>query len=798
MANTDAAAGDDPSPRQWTHVGARRPRAAARRHVAGHGNFVDDIDLPRMAHAAFLRSPHAHARIRAIDVRQAKAMSGVVVVLTGNDLARHVTPWRGVLTHIAGLRSAAQHPLAIDRVCWQGEPVAVAVADSRAAAEDAVERIGIEWEPLAAVVDPTTALDPGTPVIHDEFGDNLAFERWFEAGDTKAGFAGARTTVEAAFRFDRQAGVTPEPRTILADFAAPDGPLTVYHSGQTPHVMQALLAKHLGIPEHRVRVVSPDVGGSYGIKIHFYGDEVATAALARILARPVKFVADRLESFVTDIHSRSHLVRARIGLDELGRIVGLELEDTMDIGAYSAYPRASVHELNMLINLSGAAYTIENYQAGGRVVFQNKNLTSQFRGVGHPMLTTVCESMIDRAAAAGGFDPAELRRRNLIPDDDYPRVTLTGRRLEGNSHHACLDRLLEVMDYRRLRERQEERRAKGRLPGIGLATFVESTGPGATSYGAGDVPISAQDSTCMTLQPSGIVTCASGVTEQGQGTEEMLAQVTADAVGVDVADVHVVTGDTDKVPYGGGTWGSRGTPVGGEATWRAGRALRANILAVAGGLLQSPPDELDIANGAVVDRKGDRRLTLAEIARIAYYRSADLPRNVFPEFSVTRSFRPDGDTHAFTNGIHGSHVEVDPETGFVRLLGHWVVEDCGRMVNPLLVDEQVRGGAALGIGWALFEQCLYDESGQLLNGSMFDYLVPMPTEIPDIVVEHLETPTPNSELGAKGAGESGVVAAPAAVLNAVNDALAPLNASVEAIPITPQRIRAALDRSGSA
>lgn len=795
----NASGADDEAPfRRWTHVGARRPRANAQRLVVGQGKFVDDIDLPRVVHAAFLRSPHAHAHIRAIDVREAKTMPGVVAVLTGNDLAQHVTPWRGVLTHMAGLRSAVQHSLAIDRVCWQGEPVAVAVAGSRAAAEDAVERIGMEWEPLAAVVDSATALDPGTPVIHDELGSNLAFERRFEAGDTKAGFAGSRTTAEAVFRFDRQTGVTPEPRTILADFSAPDGPLTVYHSGQTPHVMQALLAKHLGLPEHRVRVVSPDVGGAYGIKIHFYGDEVATAALACILGRPVKFVADRLESFVTDIHARSHVVRARIGLDEHGRIAALELEDTMDIGAYSAYPRGSVHELNQLINMSCAAYTIENYQAGGRVVFQNKNLTSQFRGVGHPMLTAVCESMIDRAAAAGGYDPAELRRRNLIPDDSYPRISLTGRRLEGNSHHACLDRLLSVMEYKRLREQQQERRAEGRLLGIGLATFVESTGPGPTIYGSGDAPISAQDSTSLTLRPSGVVTCASGVTDQGQGTQEMLAQVTADAIGIDVTGVDVVIGDTDKVPYGGGAWGSRGTPIGGEATWRAGRALRANILTVAGRLLQSPPDALDIAHGTVIDRKGRERLTLSEIARIAYYRSADLPRDVYPELSVTRSFRPDGDAHAYTNGIHGSHVEVDPETGFVRIVGHWVVEDCGRMVNPLLVEEQVRGGAALGIGWALFEQCLYDASGQLRNGSMFDYLVPMPTELPDIVVEHLQTPTPTSELGAKGVGESGVVAAPAAVLNAVNDALAWLNSSVETIPITPQRIRAALDRSGSA
>jgi aerobic carbon-monoxide dehydrogenase large subunit len=775
------------------YIGASIARDSVKRLVAGRGTFVDDIVLPRMLHAAFARSPFAHARITRIDASKAARNPGIALVLTGKELEPHVSGWQGVLGHIPALRSAMQRALPVERACWQGEPVAMVVAETRAQAEDAVEAIEIEWEALPAVATPETALDPDTPVIHPGLGSNLAFERRFETGDVAAAMTSATVRVERTFRFDRQTGVTPEPRAILADFSAAEERLTVYHSGQTPHVMQAMLAKHLNVDEHRVRVVCKDVGGGYGVKIHVYGDEIATAAAAKLLRRPVKFIADRLESFVTDIHARGHRVRARMGLDHTGRILAFEIDGLMEIGAYSAYPRASVHEVNQMINMCGAAYDIVNYRASGKVVFQNKNITSQLRAVGHPMLTTVCEGMVDFAAAAAGIDPAEIRRCNLIPDNAYPRITATGRKFDGNSHQASLRKLLELMDYKALRDDQRRCRSANIQRGIGIATFVESTAPGPTIYGSGDVSISAQDSTTLSLEPSGAIICAAGVTEQGQGTHAMLAQVTADAVGVPLECVRVVTGDTDRIPYGGGAWGSRQAAVGGEATWSAGRALRANILAVAGRLLQAAPEELDIANGIIVDRSGRDRLTLAEIARIAFYRGAELPDDLYPELRLTRSFRPVGDAHAYTNGMHAAHLEVDVETGFVRLLGYWVVEDCGTMVNPLLVDEQVRGGVAMGLGWALLEQCVYDSEGQMLNGTMADYLVPLAGDVPDIRIVHVATPTPASQLGIKGAGESGVIGAPAAVLNAVNDALRPFGAQLSEIPITPRRILAALE-----
>ena len=792
---TSGADAGPQTPPHGRYVGAPLARPAVKRLVEGRGVYVDDMTLPRMLHAAFLRSPHAHAKLLKIDTGAARSSAGVHAVFTGKDLAAHVTPWRGTLSHIPALRSAEQRVLPIDRACWQGEPIAIVVAESRAQAEDAAEKIAVDWEPLPAAAVPGAALDADAPVIHPDLGSNLAFERSFETGNVDHAKAAARVTVEHEFRFDRQTGVTPEPRAILADYSAAEETLTVHHSGQTPHVMQALLAKHLGMPEGKIRVVCKEVGGAYGIKIHLYGDELATAAAAKLLRRPVKFVADRLESFLTDIHARGHRVRARMCVDADGRISALEIQDLMEIGPYSAYPRASVHEVNQLINMCGAPYLIENYRASGKAVFQNKNITSQFRAVGHPMITAVCEGMVDFAAAAAGLDPVEFRRRNLIPDDAYPLTSATGRKFDGQSHQACLTKLVALMDYATLRAEQAKLRARNIHRGIGIATFIESTAPGPTIYGSGGAQISAQDSTTVTLDPTGLVTCASGVTEQGQGTEAILAQVTADAVGVPVEAVRVVTGDTDRTPYGGGTWGSRGAAIGGEATWRAGRALRSNILAVAGRLLQTAPDALDIVDATVVDRQGQRRLTLAELGRIAFYRGAELPDDLHPEFSVTRSFRSIGDAHAYTNGTHGVHLELDVDTGFVRLLGYWVVEDCGTMVNPLLVEEQVRGGAALGLGWALLEQCVYDDQGQMLNGTMADYLVSMASDLPDIQVAHVSTPTRASELGIKGAGESGVIGAPAAVLNAVNDALKPFGASLSEIPVTPRRIRAALQRA---
>jgi carbon-monoxide dehydrogenase large subunit len=779
-----------------SYIGRSVPRPNLARLTQGRAQYVSDVTLPRMAHVAFVRSPYAHARIVSIDVAAAKNAAGVVAVITGPELANVMTPWVGVLTHLKGIKSAPQYPLALERACWQGEAVCAVVATSRALAEDAAELVDVTYEELTPVTDAETALDPTTPVIHPELGDNLTFERRHEAGDVSKAFAEADEIVETTFVFGRHTGVTNEPRAIVADWNPGEQRLTVYQGTQAPHMMQNLFAKHLSLEEHQVRVITKDVGGSFGIKVHTYPDEMATVALSNLLRRPVKFVADRIESFVTDIHARDHRVIGKIGVKHDGTITAFEIDDLTGIGPYSVYPRTSGIEANQIVNLTGSWYTCPNYRARARVVFQNKNVMCQYRAVGHPIATAVTEALVELAAAKIGMDPLEIRRRNLIPDEGYPCSAPSGIKFENLSHHAALANLDAMMDYAHLRAEQTRLRAQGTHRGIGFASFVEVTNPSAAFYGVGGARISAQDGATVRLDATGAVFCHTGVSEQGQGAEAVIAQCVATSFGVPIERVRVIMGDTDNTPYGGGTWASRAAGIGGEAAWQAGKALRQNVLAVAASILQAQPDALDIRNSIVVDAdSGRERIGLDEVARIAYFRPDTLPPGFQAELMATRHYVPRAWPFAFTNGVQASYLEVDIESGFVRLLKHWCIEDCGTIINPQLVDEQVRGGVVQGIGAALFEHCLYDERGQLLNGNMADYLVPMSFEMPDIEVGHVVTPTADSELGAKGAGEAGTAGAPGAVMNAINDALRPLRAKpITEMPITPEVVLKALER----
>jgi len=792
----DVASGLSALDRPNSYIGRSVPRPNLERLTQGRGQYVSDVVLPRMVHVAYLRSPHAHARIKNIDAARAKSAPGVVAVVTGAELAKVISPWVGVLTHLKGIKSAPQHAIAVDRACWQGEAVCAVVARSRAEAEDGCALIDVDYEPLPAVTDAETALDRATPVIHPDLGDNLTFERTLVAGDPDKGFAASDAVVEATFVFGRHTGVTNEPRAIVADFNPGEQRLTVYHSTQAPHMMQHLFAKHLGLEEQQVRVITKDVGGSFGIKVHTYADEMATVALAKLLKRPVKFVADRFESFITDIHARDHRVRAKIGAKKDGTITAFEIDDLTGIGPYSVYPRTSGIEANQVVNLVGGPYTCPNYRALARVVFQNKNVMCQYRAVGHPIATAVTEGLVELAAAKIGMDVVELRRRNLIADDAYPAVGAAGIKFEKLSHHASLDKILAMMDYQKLRAEQAKLRERGIYRGIGFASFIEVTNPSAAFYGVGGARISSQDGATLRLDATGAVFVHSGVTEQGQGAESVLAQCVATSFGVPIERVRVVTGDTDHTPYGGGTWASRAAGIGGEAAWQAGKALRANVLAAAASILQADPKALDIRAGIIVDADtGRERIPLEEVARVVYFRPDTLPPGFQAEFMVTRHYVPRAWPFAFTNGVQASYLEVDTKTGLIQLLKHWCVEDCGTVINPQLVDEQIRGGIVQGIGAALYEHCLYDEAGQMLNGNLMDYLLPMANEMPDIEIGHVVTPTADSELGAKGAGEAGTAGAPASVMNALNDALRPLNATpLLDMPFTPERVLKALGR----
>jgi carbon-monoxide dehydrogenase large subunit len=777
------------------YIGHSPERPSSRRLVQGQGCYVDDIELPRMAHVVYWRSPVAHCRITRIQGDFARRMPGVLLVADGPMLAKICKPWVATLGHLANMKSAPQYPLAMERAHWQGEPVVAIVAETRAQAEDALQYLQVEWELLPAVVDMETALDPSTPVIHPELGDNLCFTRSLDTGGVDDAFAQADQVVNTTFEFGRHTGVTLEPRCQIADWRTAEQQLTVYHSQQAPHMMQDLYARQFDIPESSVRVICKDVGGSFGIKVHAYPDDFATVALSMMLGRPVKFVADRMESFTSDIHARHHRIDARIAVRNNGEILAFEIDDLTGIGPFSMFPRTSAIEGNQVVNLVGGPYKHQHYRAKLNVVFQNKTPTCQYRGVGHPIACAVTEGLVDMAARAIAMDPLEIRRRNVIPDDAYPCSGISGIKLEGLSHQACLNKLESLMNYSALRAEQAALREQGIYRGIGIAALIELTNPSAAFYGVGGARIASQDGATARLDPNGGVTVMVSVGEQGQGNDAIYTQIAADAVGVDMAQVRVVTGDTEVTPYGGGTWASRGAGIGGEAVLLAGQALRANILKVAAVILKREVSEIALHRGQVVDAQTREVLTpLTEVGRIAYFRSDLLPSDFTPELSVTRHYAQRDYPFIFTNGMQASYVEVDPDTGFVKLLQHWAVEDCGRVINPRLVDEQIRGAIVQGIGGAMLEECLYDNQGLMLNANMADYLVPMCSEMPDIHVAHVQTPTKSSQLGAKGAGEAGTAGAPAAVMNAINDALAPFKAQVVSQPFTPEKVLKALGK----
>ena len=784
-----------PATEHSRYIGQSVARPNALRLAEGRGTYVDDIELPRMVHVVYWRSPVAHARIVKIDASFARMMPGVVAVVDGAQMAKICKPWVATLTHLAGMKSAPQYPLAMDRACWQGEPVVAVVANTRVEAEDALQYLVVEWEALPALIDTETALADDSPVIHPELGDNLCFTRSLDTGSVDEAFANADAVAEVTFQFGRHTGVTLEPRCQISDYHPSEKRLTVHHSQQAPHMMQDLYSRQLGIPESHIRVICKDVGGSFGIKVHAYPDDFATVALSVMLERPVKFVADRLESFTSDIHARQHRVIGRIAANKSGEILAFEIDDLTGIGPYSMFPRTSAIEGNQVVNLVGGPYRHQHYRAKLNVVFQNKTPTCQYRGVGHPIACAVTEGLVDAVAQKLGIDPLVIRQQNVIRDDAYPMTATSGIKLEGLSHQQCLDKITVMMDYPALRAEQAELRKRGIYRGIGIATLIELTNPSAAFYGVGGARISAQDGATIRLEPTGAITVMVGVGEQGQGTEGIFAQIAADAVGVSMTAVRIVTGDTDVTPYGGGTWASRGAGIGGEAVLQAGLALQKNILSVASVILKRDASELALVNDAIIEiASGQTLMPLAELGRVAYFRPDSLPAGFTAELMVTRHYAQRDYPFIFTNGVQASLVEVDVDTGFVKLLKHWVVEDCGRVINPMLVDEQMRGAVVQGIGGALFEECLYDDAGLLQNGNMADYLVPMAAEMPDIEVAHVETPTRTSQLGAKGAGEAGTAGAPAAIMNAINDALSPFNTTVYSQPITPQKILRALGK----
>ncbi|MCA3116844.1 MAG: xanthine dehydrogenase family protein molybdopterin-binding subunit [Rhodocyclaceae bacterium] len=777
-------------------IGQPTVRAEARRFVTGAGAYVDDLPAHRLLHAAFLRSPVAHGTIVKLDLAPALRMEGVVAAYDGEALAPHCQPVRGLLAHLPDMQAALQWPLARDRVRWVGEPVALVIAESRALAEDAAQAIAFEWTELPPMVDPRLALEPDAPRLHAEFDSNLMFAATVATANVEQAFAQAGTVVELAVRTERVTAMALEPRGLLAQWDAAQQRLTVHMGTQVPWMMQAVFASVLGIGCDQVRVVAADTGGSFGSKIHCYGDESAVAVAAKHLGRPIRYVADRLEAFVSDVHARGHEAVVRAAVDADGRLTAFEVDDLCGAGPFSIYPRGSVNESRHVLGLTGACYRATEYRARIQVAMQTKAIYGQYRGVGHPLACLFTEAAVDAAARQLGVDPLAFRRRNLVPDDAYPHRAPSGARFERLSLCACLDELARLMDYDRLRADQRERaadRERGVYRGIGLAVFVENSNHSSSNYGRGGAPIASRDGAMIRLTQGGGLHCAVGLTDSGQGVTTALAQIAADAVGAAMADVRVFLGDTEHTPVSGGNWGSRGTGISGEALWQAGVALRAQLVEAAAALHACSPGALELVDGTFL-RRDDRACvcTLQALAEAIYFRPERFPRGFQPEPAAQRHYAQTEYDGIYTNGASASWVEVDTRTGFVKVLGHWIVDDCGTVINPLLLDEQLRGAAVQGIGQALFEGCLYGNQGELRNATLADYLVPMAAEMPDIHVGHVTTPTATSALGAKGGAEAGITGALASVVNAINDALAPLGAQVLELPVTPERVLRAI------
>jgi CO/xanthine dehydrogenase Mo-binding subunit len=781
-----------PIPADRPAIGRSMPRPATRRLVSGRGRYVDDITVKGELQAAFLRSPYPHAAFT-IEVAEAAALEGVVGVLTADDLDPVCRSWRCVSRSFPGMISPEQRPLAKDHVVYQGEPLAIVVAHSRSVAEDAVELIAVRWEELPAVGSIDGALAPDGPTAHVGLKGNLSWQSEVRSGDPERAFTQAALVVRERLVFARKTGVPLEPRSVLASYDPSVGSLLVHIAHQMPHQIQAHLADLLELSPLDVRVVCSDVGGAFGIKMHVYPDEIAVCAASKLLGRPVKFIADRFESMLSDVHAREHIVDARMAVDASGRILAFDVDDVQGLGAYSVFPRASIPEATSMLRAVGGPYRFDHYHAALRCVLQNKSMIGQYRSVGHPIACAITERLVDLAARARNEDAIAFRRRNFLHRDAMPWISPTGARMIDLSHAECLERLIELADIAQLRADLDVERAKGRIVGFGLASFVEFTATGAEGYGRAGVPVSAVDTVVVTLEPSGHVRAQCSACEIGQGIEQGVAQVLAGAIGVSPERVRVFLGDTAAVAHGGGAWSSRGAAITGEAAWGAGRKLRAALLSVAAALLQVSVDALDIRDNRVVERAtGAARLGLDDIGRTATFHGYDLPGGSLPQLTASHQYGREADPFLPTNGIQASLVEIDPATGIVTVRSHWVVEDCGRIINPLLVDEQIRGGVVQGIGEALYEACRYDEAGQFVSGTLADYLVPMAAEMPDIVVGHVETPYSGSILGAKGAGEAGTCGAPGAILNAVNDALAPHGGLVNEFPITPMAILRAL------
>jgi carbon-monoxide dehydrogenase large subunit len=754
-------------------VGARVRRREDPRLIRGLARYVDDLRIPGTLNAAILRSPHAHAKIRSVRFEAALSHPGVVAVFSGRELRDEI----GTLpvdSQNPTLRIPKHYVLAFERVCYAGEGVTVVVAEDRTTAADALLLIEVDYEPLAVVTDPELALTKESPVIHPEWPDNVAFRSSRSHGDLTAAFDRADRIVKQRLVHQRLAPAAIETRGVLARYLSDEKELTVWSSTQIPHLLKSHLSQMLKLPEEQVRVIAPEVGGGFGSKLNIYAEEALVAFLALRLGRPVQWIEERRENMHSTIHGRGQVGEIEVAVKKNGKILGLRSRVVADIGAYHQLYTPGIPRFTGLM-LSGC-YKIPAISIEVTGAFTNKMSTDAYRGAGRPEATYVIERMMDRIAGELGIDPVEMRRINFPKPADFPFATATGLSYDSGNYPASLDKVLKLAGYRKLRREQKRLRKQRRYLGIGLSTYVEicAMGPGLGEYGS------------VSVEPSGKVIVLTGASPHGQGQETSFAQIVADELGVELDEITVLHGDTAVVENGVGTFGSRATAVGGSAVLQAAERVKEKARDVAAQLFEADSEDIVFTGGKFSVRGVPKKnLTLKQIVREAHA-AGKLREGTAPGLSAAAVFEPSNFTFPF--GAHLCVVEVDPESGEIAIKKYVAVDDCGKVINPLLVDGQLHGGIVQGLGQALFEEVIYEENGQLITGSLMSYALPHAENLPRLQLARTETPTPVNPLGAKGVGEAGTVGSTPAIVNAVVDALSPFGVTHIDMPLKPEKI----------
>jgi carbon-monoxide dehydrogenase large subunit len=778
MATTIAEIGKE------KQVGKRLRRREDPRLITGTATYVDDIQMEGMQYAAIVRSPHAAAKIRSINTKAAEKAPGVMAVFTGKDTEKVGGVPCG--SALPGLRVPHHNILAINRVYFVGHPVAVVVAQDRYLAQDAADLIEIDYEPLPAVADPEKALAANAPAVHPEWPDNISFTYHQDGGDVDKAFAEADVVVKQRITSQRLIPMAMETRGVVAEWRGADRQLNLYTSTQIPHLVRTLVASMLGLDENRVRVTTPEVGGGFGSKLNVYAEEALMGFIAQKIQKPVKWIESRRENFLCTIHGRGHVDYYEVAAKRDGTILGIKLKIIQDLGAYLQLLTPAIPTLSVL--MMPGIYKTQNIRADIVGVFTNCMPTDAYRGAGRPEATHGIERMVDILADELNIDPAEIRLRNFVANDQFPFHTATGLMYDSGNYAAPLKKALDLVDYPKLRQQQADAHKQGKWMGIGISTYGEicAIGPSPAT------PAGGWESATVKVEPSGKVTIMTGACPHGQGEETTFAQIAADELGVSVDDVLVVRGDTAVVQYGIGTFGSRGTAIGGTAVYYALQDLKEKIKKFGAMLLES--DDVTLSGGKVTCNKTGQSKTVQEIAGAAY-RAMKLPPNTEPGLVSTRFWEPPNFTFPF--GTHIVITDIDPQTGDIKIRRYVAVDDCGNRINPLIVDGQVHGGVAQGLGQALWEQAVYDENGQLLTGELTDYAVPRAHMMPWIESDHTTTPSPVNPLGVKGVGEAGTIGCSPAVVNSVVDALSPLGVRHIDMPLTPEKIWNLLSKKGA-